>query len=161
MVTAVGKGVVDLAGSINKANKIQEPITPKQFNSGSAKDVAKFNQLMGQPQGTQNISRLSELGKSGQMRIGGSQLSPQTYPTRTAPGDMILNGIQKMRSNYKGQVSEIMDTVKSAKSKTGGLDPTEMVKVNYAMMTMQTWTGEITSIESNLKGTMQQLMSAQ
>lgn len=161
MVVAA-KGVVDLAGSLSKINKISEPIVPKQFNSGSAVDVQKFNQLMNAPGKTQSVSKVSELGSSDPMRIGGgTSLSSQSFPVQNTPGDVILNGIKKMRADYQGEIDDIQKTIKEAKASRGGLDPTDMISLNTSLLQMQTFTTGITSVESNFKGTMQQLMSAQ
>ncbi len=160
MVVAAAKGVVDLAGSLNKVNKLSGPSVPKQFHSGSIQDVSKFNKLMNAPSQSQNVSKLSDLG-GGTMKIGGgTSVSSQAFPAQQTPGDTILKGIQKMRAQYQGEVGDIQHTIASAKS-SGGLGPTEMIGLNASLMKMQLFTTGITSVESNVKGTMQQLMSAQ
>jgi len=154
------KGVVDLVGGLNKVNKLSGPSVPKQFHSGSIQDVSKFNKLMNAPSQSQNVSKLSDLGEGTTKIGGGASVSSQAFPAQQAPGDTILKGIQKMRVHYQGEVNDIQHTITSAKS-PGGLGPTEMIVLNASLMKMQLFTTGVTSVQSNIKGTLQQLMSAQ
>ena len=57
---------------------------------------------------------------------------------------------------------ELLKALKKQEAKSsGGLDPTDMIGLNASLLKMQTFTTGVTSLESNFKGTMQQLMSAQ
>lgn len=154
-----GKHAVDLVGGLDKANKLSESGIPKQFHTGSAENVAKFNQAMQTDPQANKASKISELKPTDKTATVGNY-GAQAHAAVPTKGNMILDSFHQLRAEYQGSLSSIKASLHQAESSKGFNMP-DMIGAQYGIMQISAMEGYVTGAISNLKGTAQQLLSAQ